>query len=176
MKKLNLLFAVVVSLFLIGTVSVNALTEEGLKEKILQTITVGNQEYKLTDGERKIVEDYFNANDISDAHATIIGEKIDEAISIIKGQGNVNFRNYPQNIKDDLKELVDDISNSTSVKASLTKEGLIVKNSDGSNVVISTLVKQTSYETSKTAIIIGLSFIIVAVGAGLVIKQVKTSE
>lgn len=176
MKKISLFFAIIVSLFLVGTVNVKALNEEGLKEKLFQTINVGGKEYKLTDGDRKIVEDYLDANEISDEHATIIGEKIDAAINIIKGQGNTNFKNYPQNIKDDLKALVDDISNSTSVKASLTKDGLIVKNSDGSNVVISNLVKQTGYETSKTAMIIGLSFIIVAVGAGLVIKQVKTSE
>ena len=43
------------------------------------------------------------------------------AINIIKGQGNVNFANYPKNVKDDLKDLVKEISNTTSVKASLTK-------------------------------------------------------
>ena len=176
MKKLNILFVTVISLFLIGTVSVNALTENDIKEKLFQTIKVGGEEFKLTNGEKKIVEDYLEQNEISDADATIICEKIDAAINIIKGQGNVNFKNYPQNIKNDLKALVNDISNSTSVKASLTKEGLIVRNNDGSTVVINTLVKQTGYETSKTALIIGLSFIIVAVGTGLVIKQVKTSE
>lgn len=176
MKKLNLLFAVVISLFLVSTIKVNALTEADIKDKLFQTITVGGEEFKLGSGERKIVEDYLDQNEISDAHAAIICEKIDAAINIIKGQGNVNFKNYPQNIKNDLKALVDDISNSTSVKASLTKEGLIVKNSDGSTVVITSLVKQTGYETNKTALIIGLSFIIVAVGTGLVIKQVKTSE
>lgn len=176
MKKLNILFAMVIGLFLVGTVTVNALTEADIKDKLFQTITVGGEEFKLSSGERKIVEDYLDQNEISDAHAAIICEKIDAAINIIKGQGNVNFKNYPQNIKNDLKALVDDISNSTSVKASLTKEGLIVKNSDGSTVVITSLVKQTGYETNKTALIIGLSFIIVAVGTGLVIKQVKTSE
>ena len=72
--------------------------------------------------------------------------------------------------------MVEDISKNTDVKASLTKEGLTVKNTDGSDVVVTELVKQTGYETSKTAIIVAISFIIVAVGTGLVIKQVKTSE
>ncbi len=176
MKRLNIIFAIIVGLFLIGTVTVKAAGETDIKNKLFQTIKVGNDEFKLNDGERKIVEDYLEQNEISDAHATIICEKIDSAINIIKGQGNVNFKKYPQKVKDELKDLVDDISNSTSVKASLTKEGLIVKNSDGSTVVINSLVKQTGYESSKTAMIIGLSFIIVAVGTGLVIKQVKTSE
>lgn len=176
MKKLNIVFAVIVSLFLVGTVRVDALTEAGLKEKLFGTIKVGNETYELSNGDKKIAEDYFNQNEISDAHATIIGEKVDAAINIIKGQGNVNFANYPKNVKDDLKDLVKEISNTTSVKASLTKEGLIITNNDGSTTVITKLVKQTGYETSKTAMIIGLSFIIVAVGTGLVIKQVKTTE
>ena len=75
-----------------------------------------------------------------------------------------------------VKSLVTDISKNTDVKASLTKEGLTVKNADGSEVVITELVKQTGYESSKTAIIVAISFLIVAVGTCLVIKQVKTGE
>ena len=176
MKKLNILFVALIGMFLFGTLNVKALDEAGLKEKLFQTITVGKTEYKLSSGERKMVEDYLDQNELSEADCTYIGNKIDEAISIIKGQGNVNFTKYPQNVKDELKGLVNNISNSTNVKASLTKEGLTVKNADGSTVVITSLVKQTGYETSKMALIISLSFIIVAVGTGFVIKQIKTSE
>ena len=72
--------------------------------------------------------------------------------------------------------MVADISKNTSVKATLTKDGLTIKNTDGSETLITKLVKQTGYESSKTAIIVAISFLVVAVGTGLVIKQVKAGE
>lgn len=175
MKKLSF-YALAIVVLVIGTFNVSALTEQGLKDKILQTITVGGEKYTLPSDKKKIAEDYFEKNEISDEDATYIGERVDKAISIIKAQGNVNFKGYSQDVKDELKGLVTEISKNTKVKATLTKEGLHVQNSDGSEIVITELVKQTGYESSKTTMIIALSFLIVAVGTGLVIKQVKTSE
>lgn len=175
MKKLGIV-ALLIGLFVVGTVSVKALTEDGLKEKLLQSIEVGGAKYSLSNADKRIVETYLEQNDISDADATYIGEKVDAAITIIQGQNNVDFTNYPQSVKDQLKALVTDISTNTSVKATLTKDGLTVRNQDGSDTIITKLVKQTGYETSRTAIIVAISFLIVAVGTGLVIKQVKTGE
>lgn len=175
MRKLGIV-ALLIGLFVVSTVSVKALTEDGLKEKILGTIELGGDKYSLSNADKRIVETYLEQNDISDTDATYIGEKVDAAIAIIQGQGNANFTNYPQSVKDELKALVADVSANTSVKATLTKDGLTVKNQDGSDTVVTKLVKQTGYESSKTAIIVAISFLIVAVGAGLVIKQVKTGE
>lgn len=175
MKKLGII-ALIVGLFVFGTFSVKALNEKELKEKLFQTIEVGGEKYSLTNADKKIVETYLEQNEISDEDATFIGGQIDKAIVIIKGQKNVRFTKYPQSVKDELKGLVAEISTKTSVKATLTKDGLTVKNQDGTETVITTLVKQTGYSGSKTAIIVAISFLIVAVGTGLVIKQVKTSE
>ena len=175
MRKIYLvtIFAV---LLIFGTVNVKALNEEGLKEKLFQTIEVGNGKYSLSNDQKKLVETYLEQNEISDKDAAVIGEKIDEAIAIIKKQGNINFTKYPQKVKNELKALVADISRDTKVKATLTKDGLIVKNSDGTETIITSLVKQTGYESSKTALIVGISFVIVAVGTCLVVKQLKASE
>ena len=176
MKKISVIFALIVGLFVFGTMNVKALDEAGLKEKVLGIIEVDGEKYGLSSEYKKMVETYFDQNDISEKDATYIGEKIDAAIAIAKKQKNVSFDKYPQSVKDELKEMVTDISKNTKVKATLTKEGLTVKNTDGSEFVITGLVKQTGYETSKTAIIIAISFLIVAVGTGFVIKQVKTNE
>lgn len=175
MKKLSVI-ALLIGLFVIGTVNVKALTEAELKDKVLKVIEVDGEKYGLTSAHKKLVETYFAENNISDKDATYIGEKFDEAVSITKKQGNVSFSKFPESVKQDLKGLVTDISKNTDVKATLTKDGLVVQNADGSEFVITGLVKQTGYETSKTAIIVAISFIIVAVGTGFVIKQVKTSE
>lgn len=175
MKKLGII-ALLISVFVIGTVNVKALTKAELKDKLLQTIKVGDSEYSLSSGEKKIVETYFEQNEISDEDATFIGKQIDKAIAIIKGQKNTNFTSYPQSVKNELKQLVTDISSETKVKATLTKEGLTVKNDDGSEIVVTKLVKQTGYETSKIAIIVAISFLVVAVGTGFVIRQVKAND
>ncbi len=176
MKKLSI-FALIASLFVFGTFTVNAKTEDELKEILTQTITVGKEKYALSDGDKVLVERYLNEFDVSSEHADIIAEKVEAAINIIKGQGNVNFKSYPESVKQDLKTLVGEISSSTSVKATLTKDALIVYG-EGNNVFaeVTKLVKQTGVETSRIAVIAGISILIVAVGTCLVIKQVKTSE
>ena len=172
MKKLSILVLIMAVFF--SFTGVKAKTEEELKEILTQTITVGGSKYSLAD--KVLVERYLDQNDVSSADADYIAERVNTAKTIIQGQGNVDFKNYPQNVKDQLKALVAEISENTSVRATLTKDGLTVYNQDNTTVVVTKLVKQTGSETSKTAIIAGLSILIVAVGTCLVIKQVKTSE
>ncbi len=174
MKKLSLI-ALFVGLLVLGT-NVKAMTEAELKGKLFQTFEIGGKDYTLSDDQKVIVERYLEKNEISEADADTIWAKVQKALNVIKGQGNTNFTKYPQSVKNELKAIVEEISSETKVKATLTKEGLEVKNSDGTKVIIDTPVKRTGYETSKTAIIAGLSILIVAVGTCLVIKQVKTSE
>lgn len=174
MKKLSL-FTLIAVLFL--GMNVYAMTESELKDKLTQTITVGSDKYSLSDGDKVLVERYLNENEVSSADADYINERINTVISIIQGQGNANFKNYPTSVKNQLKALVTEVSGNTSVKATVTNGSVIVYNGDGSTFAeITGLVKQTGSETSKTAIIAGISILIVAVGACLVIKQVKTSE
>ena len=169
-------FALIVSLFVLFAFNVNALTKADLKEKILGTVEINGKEYSLPSDKRKLAEDYIDKNEISDEDATYIAGKIDEAIKVAQEEKSTKFVDFSESAKEKLVEMVTDISKNTSVKASLTKEGLLVKNTDGTEVLVTSLVKQTGYESSKTAIIVAISFIIVAVGTGFVIKQVKTSE
>jgi len=177
MKKFGMTI-LMIAVVMFGVVNVKALNEAGLKEKLFQEVKVGKGTYTLSDAQKVIVERYLNQNEISDADCALIWEKVEAALGIIKGQGNVNFTKYPQNVKDQLKALVNQITTGTNnrIKATLTKDGLTVQNSDGTKVLVDGPVKQTGSETSRTAIIAGISILIVAVGTCLVIKQVKTSE
>ena len=172
MKRLCLFTLVGLLLF---TFNVNAMTEAKLKEKLSQTIKVGKNYYSISDDHKVLLERYLDENEVSSAHADYIGERVDKAIEIIQKQGHVDFAKYPQSVKNDLKALVEEISANTSVKATLTKDALIIINTDGTEVPITTLVKRTGGD-NRTLIIAGISFIIVAVGTCLIIKQVKTSE
>ena len=174
MKKLGL-FVLIAVLFL-GFTNVYAKTEKELQDMLTQTITVGKGKYALSDGDKVLVERYFNQNEVSEADCDYIAERVNQAISIIQGEGHVDFKNLSKTAKDKLKALVAEISANTSVKATVTKNSVIVYNSDDTHVEVTHLVKQTGSETSKIAIIASISVLIVAVGTCLVIKQVKTSE
>jgi len=174
MKKLSLI-VLFVGLLVLG-INAKAMTETELKNKMFQVVQVGDGKYTLNDDHKVILERYLEENEISASDADIIWSKVQKALTIIKAQKHTDYTKYPQNVKDQLKALVAEISSETAVKATLTKDGLEVKNMDGSKILIDTPVKRTGYETSKTAIIAGLSILIVAVGTCLVIKQVKTSK
>lgn len=165
-------FVLLALLFFIN-IDVKALTANELKEKILGTIEVGGHTYTLDDNQKVIVERYFNENTISDADATYIEARINTAISIIQGEGNVNFTNYSPSTKQALKDLVKEIYLNTSVKATLTSEGLEILNSDNTKVLINGPIKQTGYTESIMPIAVSLSLFIVIAGMFLMLRQVK---
>ena len=79
-----------------------------------------------------------------------------------------------QNAKDRLKALVADVSDHTSVKATVTEGSLVVLDANGDTFFeVDHLVKQTGSSTTLTAMVAGVSVLIVAAGACLVVKQVK---
>lgn len=174
MKKLSLFVIIMVVFF--GFMGVEAKTEEELKKILTQTIEVGKTKYSLSDEDKVLVERYLEQNEVSSDDADFIALRVDKAIEIIKKEGNVEFKKFSQATKNKLKALVTEISENTSVNATLTKDSLIVYNEDGSKVEVTRLVKQTGSETSKIAMLAGLSILIVAVGTCLVIKQVRTGE
>ncbi len=174
MRKFSLLLIIMVVFF--SFTGVKAKTEEELKKILTQSIKVGKATFALSDDEKVLVERYLEQNEVSSEDADFIAVRVDKAISIIKAEGHVEFKNFSQSSKDKLKALVSEISENTSVKATVTKNSLIVYNQDGTKVEVTKLVKQTGSETSKIAMLAGLSILIVAVGTCLVIKQVKTGE
>ncbi len=173
MKKLGMLLAIV--LFM-GITQVYAMSEAELKDKLFQTIEIGNDKYGLSEDHKVLVERYLDQNEVSSEHADFIAKRIDKAIEIIKSQKSAEFKKYSKKAKEDLKALVVEISENTSVKATVTKNSVIVYNTDGTKVEVTGLVKKTGMTNSNVLMIVGISFIIVAVGTGLIIKQVKTSE
>lgn len=174
MKKIS--FFVLLAATLFFSIKVDALTSSELKDKLYQEVTVGGHTFTLSDSQKVIVDRYFRENAITDADATYIGIRVDKAINIVKQEGNVDFKNYPQSTKDALKALVLEINTNTGVKATLTKDGLTVKNFDGTIVLIDGPVKQTGSNESVMRGISLVAFIVAIMGTCLVIRQVKTSE
>lgn len=177
MKKIGLLIAVICVLF--GLTNVSAMTESDLKAKLSQTVQLKNGSYKLSAGDKKLLDDYLNQYEVSSEHADFIAARVDKAIEIMKSEGHADFKKYSKASKEALKALVVEISNNTSVKATVTKDSVVVYKPDGSGEVfaeITGLVKQTGFGVSSLALITCISVFIVAVGSFFIVRQVKTSN
>lgn len=172
MKKLS--YLLLAALLFVGLLKVDALSEEKLKEALTQTITINGTEWSVDSSTKAAIERYLNQYDVSEADADYINERINTAISIIKSEGQTDFSKLSASAKNKLKALVVEISDHTSVKATVTNGSVVVLTPSGDTFYeVDNLVKQTGSSMTTTAIVTAVSFVIVAAGACLVVKQVK---
>ena len=172
MKKLS--YVLLAAILFFGFFKVNAATEEELKDALFGTVKINGSEYRLDDGTRTAVERYLNEYDVNSSDADYIITRINTAKSILESEGEPNFKNLSSSAKNRLKALVVEIDEHTSVKATVTNGSVVVKDGSGNKFYeVTKLVKQTGSETSVTALIAGISLLIVAAGSFLVVKQVK---
>lgn len=174
MKRLFFV-SLLVTLFF-GAVNVSAMTEAELRKKFDETVTINGKKYSISDGDKKLADDYFAKYEISSDDCDYIAKQIDKAKEILTAEGKEDLTKLSQSTKDKLKKLVANVSANTSVKGTVTSGSVIVLNEDGTTFAeVTHLVKQTGSEVSNVAIIAGISFIITLVGACLVVKQVKNN-
>ena len=122
MKKLVL---VLIALF-VGLVSVNAMTESELEEKLTAKYTVNGVVWEATDNQKELVKRYLKEYEVSSTDADYISGKMDAAMNIVKNSGVTNLYKLSRTDKDKIIALVADISANTSVKAAITKGYLVV--------------------------------------------------
>ena len=173
MKKLSfILFAV---LMVFGLTHVKAMTEDELYNALTQTIQINGADWSVDASTKTYIQRYLNQYDVSSSDADYINDRINTAISILQSEGTGDFKKLSSSAKTRLKNLVSEISANTSVKASVTNGSLVVYEPGSSTVFyeVSKIVKQTGNETNMTAIIAGISILILAAGSVLVVKQVK---
>ena len=172
MKKLSiLLFAV---LLFVGVARVDAMSESELKDALTQTITINGTEVSVDASTKAAIERYLSQYEVSSADADYINARINTAISILKSEGQTDFKKLSTSAKNKLKALVEEVSDHTSVKATVTNGSVVILDSNGDTFFeVDNLVKQTGSNTTLTAMVAGVSILIVAAGACLVVKQVK---
>lgn len=173
MKKL--LFVLACGL-LIGTVNVKAVTESELKTKLLNGFEVAGEVVKPTDAQKNEIERYLNKYDISESDATTISNKIDEIVSLAKADGAKNFTELSSSSKSKIVSIVAEISNQTSVKASLTNDGaLTIYESDGKTVFTKISDKDIAKQTGSSNITYLVALVMVAMGSVYVYKKAKNA-
>lgn len=169
MKKKKILI-LLLAISLLFCTKVNAMTEDELKEKLTDSYTVNGRTEKADSSLVAQIERYLNENEVSHEDCDYISNKIDEAIALIEKGSATQWHQLTSKEKEMLISLVDDISNATSVKSSLSKGGILtIYNEDGTIFTkLSNLIKYT--DNNIIGIVIGGT--ISLIGLLLIIKKV----
>lgn len=177
MKRLLSVGLVLVMLFAVVAVKAAGKTEDDLYKALTQTITINGVEVTVSEATKNHIKSYLNQFEVSAEDCEYIINKINTAISILKSEGKTDFSKLSADAKAQLKALVVDIHDNTTVNATVTNGAVVVYDNTGDVFFeVTDLVKQTGSETSTTAIIAAISLVIVAAGALLVGRQVKHSN
>ena len=175
MKKITYVLLAVLLMF--SVVTVNAMSEDELYDVLTKKYTINGDKWGVREGLKTYIKRYLDEFDVSEAHADYIKGKVDEALAILRKEGTGDWDKLSAGAKDDLKKLVEDVSNNTSVKATITNGSLVIKNPNtGADFYTSEaddIVKYTGSTNSMIALVAGISLLIVAAGSVLVVKQVK---
>ncbi len=124
--------------------SINAMTKEQFTEKLSQTYNINGYEFKASKDHLVQLERYLNQNELSESDMDYISEKFDEAIEILKSEPIRSIEEVTISQKSKLIPIVNDISSKTSVKATVSKNTIIIYNLDGTEFTrVTFLVKQT---------------------------------
>ena len=149
-----------------GVTNVSAMTKEELKTKLTKEYTINGATFKASASNIAQIERYLEQNDVSEADADKIAAKVDEAVRIIEAGNATKLEALTKTEKDKLIALISDVSNTTSVKATVNKGVITVYNMDGTEFTkITDMIKQTgaNYTIVAIASVISiLGFLVIA--------------
>lgn len=173
MKKILFLL---VAVMLVGVINVKAMTESELKTKLENGFEINGEVIKPTAYQLQELERYFNKYEISDKDATFISEKIDEIYELAKNDKAKTFTNLSSTNKAKIVSIVAEISSQTSVKATLTNNGVLtIFESDGKTVFTKIVDKDIARQTGvSNALWIG-ALVISIFGIGYIAKKASNN-
>lgn len=130
MKKLSYILLAIAVLFM--STNVNAMTESELIAKITKTYIIDGEEVKVTASQVTELERYLNKYELSSEDADYISAKIDQAVAIAQSGKAKSFTELTSDEVAQMMTIVSEVSENTSVKATLTKGGkLTIYEQDG---------------------------------------------
>ena len=173
MKKLLVLLC---ALF-VGIMNVSAMSESQLIEKLSKEIKVNGATYKISDSQKTALEQYLNQYDISSAHADIIAEKFDKAFEILKNSGKKRFYDMTKAEKQQVKDLVIEVANNTSVKVAIVKDNLVVYKPGTTDIFYETPINPVNGDIVQTSrgLTVAVAGIISAIGIAIALRKVKVN-
>lgn len=169
-KKLSL--ALVLAAGLVAIAPVNAMSEADLKAKLTKEYTVNGRTEKVDNSIVTQIERYFDKYEVSESDCDYIANKIDEAIELIEKGNATEWKELTSSEKESLIAIVNDVTSKTSVKASLSKGGVLtIYDEDGKTVFtkIENVIRNTD---ASMSIVLVAGATISLVGVLLIAKKV----
>ena len=169
MKKI---IALVIAFLLVGVINVNAATESELRAKLVQDYTVNG---KTVSGKAYAgdIDRYLAKYELSSEDCDFIIAKIDEIVALAQADGAKTFTDLSSSSKSKAVSIVAEISNKTSVKATLTTNGVLtIFENDGKTVFVKIVDADKPRQTGSNYIILGAALVISILGAAYVVKRV----
>ena len=172
MKKLLVLLC---ALF-VGIMSVSAMSESDLIKKLSEEYKVNGATYKISSSQKTAMEQYLNQYDISSEDADFIAKKVDAAFDVLRKSGKQRFYDMTQAEKQQVKDLVIEVANNTSVKVAIVKDNLVVYKPGTSDIFYETPIYPVNgdiVQTSRglTVAIAGVISVIGIAAAVLVVRN-----
>lgn len=165
-----------VALF-VGLVSVNAMTESALEEKLTKKYTVNGVVWEATDSQKVLVKRYLDQYEVSSADCDYIAGKFDEAMAIVKASGVKDLYKLSRADKDKIIALVADVSANTSVKASITKGTLVVYVPGTSDIFAKEQIFPKNGDVVQTSdsLTISIAGLISVVGIAIALRKIRAN-
>jgi hypothetical protein len=166
MKKIikNILF-IVVAVILFGFNNVSAMSESELESKLTKAYVINGTTFQVDSSQKIQIERYLKQNEISSSDADKIAAKVDEAVKVIEASNAKSISALDKNTKNKLISIANDVSNTTSVKISVSDGAISVYNTDGTlfTKIEDSVVKQTNNNNiiivTSLVSLVGIAFI-----------------
>jgi len=170
MKKIFIaLFTV---MLFVGIVNVKATTESELKTKIKNGYVVNGTEVKPSAYQVNEMERYLNKYDLTDEEATFIANKMDEIYEFAKEDKAESFTELSSAHKAKAVSIVAEISSKTSVKATLTSDGVLtIFESDGKTVFCKIVDKDITKQTGASNYVLAFAGFASVFGVAYIVKK-----
>ena len=169
MKKIIVVTVLVMSVFMLN---VKAMTESELKNKIASGYEVNGEVIKPSEYQLQELDRYLNKYEISAADADFISSKIDEIINIATSSKVKTFTELSSSDKSKIVAIVAEISNKTSVKVTLTNNGVLtIYESDGKTPFTEIKDKDITKQTGTNNVLLIVASVISVCGICYVAKK-----
>jgi len=173
MKK----FLVLLVALSFGLVSVSAMTEAELKEKLTQSYTVNGVTFQANDQQKTLIETYLNDYDVSSSDADLIYSKLQSALQILENSGKKSFYDLSSSDKNSIIALVSDVTANTSVDAAIVDGKLVVyvPGTSSATVFYKAPVNPIAQTNSNRSVIIAGLGLVSLLGITLAFKKIKNA-
>lgn len=161
----------------IGLGTASAMTEKELKAELTKTYVINGVEKSADARDKKLIEEYLDTYEVSSSDADAIINALNKAKDILSASGKTRFHDLSKKDQKAILALVNDISENTSISATISKGYLIVYKPGttkefGRSYVDHDPSTKGIMPTSATLTVAGAGLISM-IGAGLALKKSK---